>query len=114
MKKGSNNTRMPDEQVIAFLEEVLVEQGYMLPQEPGHITSEDLVLYGKGTPRPLDVLRQSFESLMEAKTFSESAARDVSESLAMAARNGLGISDAVRARMHADREKAEEGRSGHE
>ena len=114
MKKGSNNTRMPDEQVIAFLEEVLVEQGYMLPQEPGHVKSEDLALYGKGTARPLDVLRQSFESLMEAKTFSESAARGVSESLAMAARNGTGISEVVWTRMRADREKAESEGGNHD
>lgn len=114
MKKGSNNERMPDEQVIAFLEEVLIEQGYMLPREPEHVTTEDLVLYGKGRPRPLDVLRQSFESLMGTPFVPEGTAPDVSESLAMAARNGTGISDSVWARMRRDRESAEAERERHE
>jgi hypothetical protein len=107
MKKGHNNVRMPDEQVIAFLEEVLVEQGYALPLEPEYITSEDLALYGKGTPRTLDVLRQSFECLMRRQFVADGTARHVSESLAMAARNGTRISDAVWTRMRADREKTE-------
>lgn len=107
MKKGSNNARMPDEQVIAFLEEVLIEQGYMLPHEAGHITAADLALYGEGTARPLDVLRKSYESLIGKRSVLEDTARDVSESLAMAARNGAGISDAVLARMRKDRESAE-------
>lgn len=114
MKKSGNNVRVPDEQVIAFLEETLVEEGYSLPSEPEHITSEDLALYGKGIPQTLDVLRQSFESLMERGFVSEDATQEVIESLAMAARNGASISDAVWARMRADRDKAEAKGEGDE
>lgn len=110
MKKGNNNVRMPDEQVIAFLQDVLVEEGYMLPHEPGHISEEDLALYGKGTPRTLDVLRQSFESLMGRRFVVEERSQGVNESLAMVARNGTRISQPVLARMRADRDKAEANR----
>lgn len=107
MKKGHNDVRMPDEQVIAFLEEVFVEQGYALPLEPEHITSEDMALYGRGTSRTLDLLRHSFESLMGRRFVVEETVQDVSKSLAMVARNGTRISEAVWTRMRADRERAE-------
>lgn len=114
MKKGGNNARVADQQVIAFLEEVLVEQGYMLPREPEHITTDDLALYGKGTTRTLDEVRRSFESLMGKRFVVADTARDVSESLAMAARNGTVTSDEVWARMRKDRESAEAERERHD
>lgn len=114
MKKPHNQTRMPDEQVIAFLEEVLIEQGYMLPREAEHITSEDLALYGKGTPQPLDVLRRSFESLTRKQSAVATTQPEVSESLAMAARKGAAISDTVRRRMREDRDNVEAERERHD
>jgi hypothetical protein len=107
MKKKPDSAPMPDEQIIAFLEEILLDQGYMLPRQPEHITIEDLAMYGRGTSRPVEVLRRSFEALMGVSSETEAAIADVSESLSMAARKGSGISDAVWMRMHADREKIE-------
>lgn len=113
MKNGLTKSYIADEQAIAFIEEVLLEEGYMLPCEPEQISDEDLELYGKGNPQEVDVLRQSFESLNKRR-LSRTESSEISASLAMAARNGTKILERVWARMQADREEAEIKADEHE
>ena len=107
-KKSRDVTPKLVNQAIAFIDEVLVEIGFMFPSRGKHVTDDDLSLYGLGAPKSIEELQRSELAFQKRTSRPVAGPADVVKSLAMAARNGEQISDTVWARMKKDREHAEQ------
>lgn len=93
---------------VELLESVMIKGGFALPTQSTQLDSDDLERYGQGQPKSFEQLKQSAAVVEQNIAALVKGNQSIIESLAIAARNGEKISDAVRERMRADRNQAEQ------
>lgn len=111
-KKTRNVTKEMIDDALVAISNALIAEGAMLPVDEQQLTDDDLNLFGEGRRASLLELRQRVEAMQQrpSRNVKENHTNLVSESMAMAARNGDQISQAVLERMVEDRVKAEQAR----